>query len=261
MKKLTISIVIYENYTDVKNAVDSIEKVTPPELEKEIYLIDNSEHDDSGEGERKIKELIAAYPDLLYRKSGGNIGFGAGHNLCLKDYDSDYHAIVNPDILLKEDAFSPIISFLDENPNVGMLIPRILSEEGELQKVYRRDVTLLDMFIRMFCGGHFKKRQDYHTLQDQDYNAVFDLPFGQGSFLVIRTELFKEIGGFDDRFFLYMEDADLCRRVRQKTRFVYFPGASVIHKWEKGSHKNKKLFRIHVESMIKYFRKWGIFQG
>lgn len=261
MKKLSISIVIYEDYTDVKNAVESIEKETPPELEKEIYLIDNSEHGESDAGEREFREFIAAYPDLTYRKSGGNIGFGAGHNLCREEYDSEYHAIVNPDILLKEDAFSPILFFLDENPDIGMLIPRILTEDGQLQKVYRRDVTPLDMFIRMFCGGHFKKRQDYHTLQDQNYDEVFDLPFGQGSFLVMRTELFKEIGGFDDRFFLYMEDADLCRRVRQKARFVYFPGASVIHKWEKGSHKSKKLFRIHVESMIKYFRKWGIFQG
>ncbi len=260
MKKLSISIVIYEDYTDVKNAVESIEKVTPAEIEKEIYLIDNSEHDESDEGEAAFREWITAYSDVIYRKSGGNIGFGAGHNLCMKEYDSQYHAIVNPDILLKEDAFSSMIPFMDENPDVGMLIPRILSEEGELQKVYRRDLTPLDMFIRMFCGGHFKKRQDYHTLQDQNYDAVFDLPFGQGSFLLIRTELFKEIGGFDDHFFLYMEDADLCRRVRQKARFVYFPGASVIHKWEKGSHKNKKLFRIHVESMIKYFRKWGIFQ-
>ncbi len=260
MKKLSISIVIYEDYTDVKNAVESIEKVTPAEIEKEIYLIDNSEHDESDEGEAAFREWITAYADVIYRKSGGNIGFGAGHNLCIKEYDSQYHAIVNPDILLKEDAFSSMIPFMDENPDIGMLIPRILSEEGELQKVYRRDLTPLDMFIRMFCGGHFKKRQDYHTLQDQNYDAVFDLPFGQGSFLLIRTELFKEIGGFDDRFFLYMEDADLCRRVGQKARFVYFPGASVIHKWEKGSHKNKKLFRIHVESMIKYFCKWGIFQ-
>ncbi len=260
MKKLSISIVIYEDYTDVKNAVESIEKVTPAEIEKEIYLIDNSEHDESDEGEAAFREWITAYPDVIYRKSGGNIGFGAGHNLCMKEYDSQYHAIVNPDILLKEDAFSSMIPFMDENPDIGMLIPRILSEEGGLQKVYRRDLTPLDMFIRMFCSGHFKKRQDYHTLQDQNYDAVFDLPFGQGSFLLIRTELFKEIGGFDDRFFLYMEDADLCRRVGQKARFVYFPGASVIHKWEKGSHKNKKLFRIHVESMIKYFRKWGIFQ-
>ncbi len=260
MKKLSISIVIYEDYTDVKNAVESIEKVTPAEIEKEIYLIDNSEHDESDEGEAAFREWITAYSDVIYRKSGGNIGFGAGHNLCMKEYNSQYHAIVNPDILLKEDAFSSMIPFMDENPDIGMLIPRILSEEGELQKVYRRDLTPLDMFIRMFCGGHFKKRQDYHTLQDQNYDAVFDLPFGQGSFLLIRTELFKEIGGFDDRFFLYMEDADLCRRVGQKARFVYFPGASVIHKWEKGSHKNKKLFRIHVESMIKYFRKWGIFQ-
>jgi GT2 family glycosyltransferase len=259
MKRLSISIVIYEGYEDCLCAVKSIEEATSPELEKQIYLIDNSDQQRASQAEKELKAYAAEHSDITYIANGKNIGFGAGHNLVLKDLDSAYHAIVNPDIILKEDAFSKILDFMDENPDIGMVIPRILTEDGELQKVYRRDLTIRDMFIRMFCGNHFQKRQDYHTMQDMDYEKVFDLPFGQGSFLVIRTELLKKIEGFDDRFFLYMEDADLCKRLRQKARFVYFPGASVIHKWEKGSHKSKKLFRIHVSSMIKYFCKWGIF--
>ena len=79
---------------------------------------------------------------------------------------------------------------------------------------------------------------------------------GQGSFLVIRTELFKKLNGFDDRFFMYLEDADLCKRVNEISKLMYYPGASVVHRWEKGSHKNKKLLMYHIQSMRKYFEKF-----
>jgi hypothetical protein len=94
-------------------------------------------------------------------------------------------------------------------------------------------------------------------MQSSNYDKPFRVPFGQGSFLVIRTELFKEISGFDERFFMYLEDADLCKRVNEISEVVYFPGTTVIHKWERGSHKNLKLFKMHMKSMFKYFSKWG----
>jgi hypothetical protein len=113
------------------------------------------------------------------------------------------------------------------------------------------------MFLRMFLKGACKKRQAYHTMQDMDYDKPFAVPFAQGSFLLIRTELFRELGGFDERFFLYMEDADLCKRVSERAALLYCPDAEVIHKWERGSHKNPRLFLLHVKSMAAYFHKWG----
>ena len=137
------------------------------------------------------------------------------------------------------------------------MIPQILDEKGQRQPVYRKDPTVFDMFIRMFCKNLFPRRIADHTLQKEDYSKPFWVPFGQGSFLVIRTELFKKLGGFDDRFFLYMEDADLCRRVNQESNLMYLPKAVVIHRWEKASHKDLRLFRIHLASMKAYFDKWG----
>ena len=162
---------------------------------------------------------------------------------------------INPDIILKEDAFTPLLSFLNKS-GAGMAAPRILDENGELIKAYRLDPTPFDMFIRMFLKGMFKKRKAKHTMQGMDYTKPFKVPFVQGSFLVIRTELFKKLHGFDERFFLYMEDADLCRRVNSVSNLIYCPDASVVHLWGQGSHKSMKLFRMHVSSMIKYFKKW-----
>ena len=248
MKDLSVSIVAYNDEEDVKNAVESILRWTPDFISMTIYIVDNSTK------ENTLKELEKK-SNVVYISTGKNLGFGGGHNVIIDKLDSKYHAIVNPDILLKEDAFSKIVSFMDET-NCGMCVPRITDEEGNLLKVYRREVTVFDMFIRMFIKGGLKKRRAYHTMQDMDYSKPFNVPFAQGSFLVIKTDLFKKLKGFDERFFLYMEDADLCKRVNNVSNLLYFPGTSVIHKWEKGSHKNLALFKLHVSSMVKYFLKW-----
>ncbi len=258
--KLTVSIVAYFKYDEVIDCVKTIKKNTSDDLDMCIYVVDNSAAEDP--------KAAAAFQSALAKesKSGGtkieyipmkkNVGFGAGHNQVLGKLDSDYHAIVNPDILLMEDAFTPIICYMEEHTDVGMLIPRLVDEEGNLQQVYRLEPTLADLFIRTFFRVGFKKRKARITMQDQDYTKPFQVPFGQGSFLVIRTDLYKKLEGFDEDFFLYLEDTDLCKRVNNISKLMYFPGATVIHKWERGSHKNRKLFKEHVKSIKVYFRKW-----
>lgn len=256
--KISVSIVAYNNYDDIINAVESLEKHTVASIKKKIYIVDNSckKKDDSDRLEFELS--VTRHPDVRYIDTGANLGFGKGHNYILNKIDSEYHAIVNPDIIFIEDSFSSIIDYLENNYDVGMCIPRIVDEQNEMQKVYRENPTILDMFIRMFMKGIFKERENKHTLQEEDYSKPFKVPFGQGSFLVVRTQLLKELNGFDDAFFMYMEDADLCRRVNQQSKLMYFPGTTVIHKWEKGSHKNIKLLKIHIRSMFYYFIKWGI---
>ena len=94
-------------------------------------------------------------------------------------------------------------------------------------------------------------------MQDMDFTKPFQVPFGQGSFLVVRTSLMKQLNGFDERYFMYVEDADLCKRINQVSLLEYFPYTSVVHLWEKGSHRNFKLMKWHIQAMIKYFVKWG----
>lgn len=250
MIDISITIVAYNDEVDVRNAVCSILEHTAVTISKKIYIVDNSTK------ENTLSYLAKEYKDVDYRKPGKNLGFGGGHNYVLNHLDSKYHAIVNPDILLTEDSFLTLMGFL-EKTGAGMVVPRLTDEQGELQSVYRREPTLLDMAIRMFFPSLFKKRQSYHTMQDMDYGKPFRVPFAQGSFLVIRTELFRELGGFDNRYFMYMEDVDLCRQVNIKSSLWYCPKTSVIHKWERGSHKDWKLLKLHLTSMFQYFRKWG----
>lgn len=258
MVDISVTIVAYNDYADIIEAIVSLEKYTSKELTKKIYIVDNSGGDKSFEADRKkMLAQIASYNDIEYHDSGANLGFGKGNNYVMPMLESAYHAIVNPDILFVEDTFKKIIEFMQKT-NVGMCIPKIVDESGNMQLVYRRNPTVCDMFIRFFCKNLFRKRVAYHTMQDQDYTKPFQVPFGQGSFLVIRTDLFKTLGGFDDRYFMYLEDADLCRRVNQCSSLMYYPNAKVIHKWEKASHKSFRLFWKHFSSMCKYFKKWGV---
>lgn len=257
MSKLSVSIVAYNDYGEIIHAIKSLEEYTSRSIDKKIYVVDNSCQSNE-EKKKKFSDAITKYSDVTYIDTKVNLGFGKGHNYILNRIDSEYHCIMNPDILFCEDAFSSIISYLDDNLDVGMVIPNITDEKGERQHVYRKEVTVGDMFIRMFCKKLFPKRMAKHTLQDQDYSKPFQVPFGQGSFLVIRTELLKKLGGFDDHFFMYLEDADLCKRVNVDSKLMYIPNATVIHKWKRESHKSWKLFKIHVSSMNYYFKKWGI---
>lgn len=257
-KDLTMSIVAYNNYDDIKCLLTSIMTNTDLSLIDKIFIIDNGTKVVDDKTVMNFIEYLSKYELVEYINTGDNLGFGEGHNYIISNLSSVYHAIVNPDILVKENALENIIKYMEQNTDVGMVIPRIVNERGELQPVYRKEVTVWDMFIRLFCKDLFKKRQFDHTLQYKDYSQPFQVPFGQGSFLVIRTNLYKEIKGFDKNFFMYMEDADLSKRVNKISKLMYIPYSTVIHKWEKGSHKNLKLFKIHISSMIHYFKKWGI---
>ena len=253
---LSVCIVAYRNYDDIICALESLFKYTSPSLSKKIYIVDNSCYIEN-QMQREFVNRITQFSEVEYYDSGKNLGFGQGHNYILDKIESKYHCIMNPDIVFCEDAFMPIVSYLDSNQDTGMVIPNIVDEDGKRQMVYREEPTVADMFIRMFCKNIFRKRFKKHTLQYEDFSKPFQVPFGQGSFLVIRTELFKDLGGFDDNFFMYLEDADLCKRVNAISKLMYIPDPTIIHKWEQGSHKSFQLFKIHITSMRYYFKKWG----
>lgn len=256
--KLSVSIVAYRNYASIEKAIETLEQYTPSTISKEIFVLDNGNTPNLKRHNIEFKRFLTKYNDTKYIDLGKNIGFGKAHNKMLSIINSKYHCIMNPDIVFKEDAFSPILKYMDLHADVGMVIPNIVDSDGRRQLAYRKELTIFDMFTRRFCKSLFPKRFKNQTLQYKDYSKPFQVPFGQGSFLVIKSNLYKKLNGFDENFFMYMEDADLCKRVNEVSKLMYYPYVSVVHKWGKGSHKNLKLFKIHVVSAITYFRKWGI---
>lgn len=258
MAKVDISIVAYKNYKKIINCVESILSNTDLSILGYIYIVDNTECEYQNEYLNCISKL-KQFKNVKYIKMEKNRGFGAANNVALKESKNDYFAIVNPDILLTQETFSKIINFMSRDKTIGAVIPKLLDGNGKRIDAYRRELTIWDLLIR-YTHRYIKvsKRYDYHIMKDKDFNKPFNVPFAQGSFLVVDTNYLKKIEGFDERYFMYVEDADISKKINEFKRLVYFPSVSVIHFWQKGSHSNAKLMLVHLSSMIKYFAKWGI---
>ena len=153
----------------------------------------------------------------------GNVGFGKANNLAFKVSKGSYFITINPDILFHEDSISKIIDYMNHNPNIGAVIPKLVDKNHKLLPVYRRNITLWDIITRYINPfGIFNKRRYFHIMKDKDYDKPFNVPFAQGSFLVVRANIFKKIHGFDERYFMYLEDADLCRKINLVSIQVFF---------------------------------------
>ena len=94
-------------------------------------------------------------------------------------------------------------------------------------------------------------------MQWTGYNNIIEVPILSGCFMMLRCEVIKHIGGFDERFFMYAEDVDLCRRIGEVSKTIFYPYISIYHEYAKGSYSNKKMLMMHIRSMTKYFNKWG----
>lgn len=254
MFDLSLSIVSYNNKQAIEECLDSLYKTLSSTLSMQVFIVNNSQTERCDDLEERYPVKVIQMPQ--------NEGFGKGHNAVLPFIDSQYHAIVNPDIIFTSDVFSTFINHLKVSPNIGCAAPLMFSGDGTPQDVYRRELTVLDLLVRYTPNflkkiPTIRKRFDKHLMKDVPKDKPFECEFIQGSFLVLPTSLFKSINGFDKRYFMYVEDADLCKRIRQTQKVVCFPDCKVIHKWEKASHKNLKLCKIHFASLVKYFCKWG----
>lgn len=247
--KVTGCIVTHNNMRTIKKTLDSLLEFTVADFE--LYIIDNSSTDGTPEF------IEQNYPELELIRNTGNAGFGAGHNLIRDRLDSKYHVVINPDIILHDDAISALADYLEEHEDVGMLAPKICFPDGRAQILGKRDPKLKYLIAsRLRNEEKPSKLLREYAMLDADYSKPFDIENVSGCFFMIRTELFKEIGGFDEGYFLYFEDSDITRMVRQRSRAVFCPQIVVYHEWERASKRNYKLLLIHIRSMFYYMSKW-----
>jgi len=194
--------------------------------------------------------------------SGTNTGFGAGHNVAIAEAESTYHLVLNPDALLKPDALACAIRFMQDNPAVGMLAPRVFTPDGKQSYLCKRYPSVLDLVLRGFAPGwlkqRFSKRLHHYEMRDVTQSEpALDIPIASGCFMFFRTEVLKRLGGFDERYFLYFEDFDICMRMLGIAGIAYVPSVEIIHSGGNTTGKGSRHVVMFVTSAARFFSRWG----
>lgn len=251
---ITSSIVLY------KNKPEDIENVLSCALNScidKIYVIDNSPSD-------CLKALVSSFDTdrVIYIYGQGNIGYGAAHNLAFSKIQdslhSDYHIVLNADISFIPSTIESLCSFMNSNKDIGLVMPKVYYPNGDFQYLCKLLPSPSDIFLRQFSSKFIKDRNDErYTLKKADYSKIMDIPSLSGCFMFFRSESYKMVGGFDERFFMHFEDIDITRRIGDVARTVYFPDATIIHAHEAAHKRSKKMLMIGMQSAVKYFNKWG----
>ncbi len=250
--QLTVSIVLYESKaTEIKGLISSLLDTS---LNIKVFLVDNSSTD-------RLKRL-ATDKRVTYIFNNKNIGYGRGHNIGIFESiksGSPYHLVVNPDVEMEGEILEKMYNFMEEHPDAGCVVPNVLYPDGNKQYLNKLYPTPFDLMMRRFLPEKLSKtfpRFDKYELKHLD-NVTRQVPIASGCFLFCRNLVLKEIGGFDSRYFMYLEDTDMCRRINEVSKVIFWPEIEVIHAYAKGSYSNPRLLFYHISSAIKYFNKWG----
>lgn len=251
--KVTGAVVTHNNVKYIERTVRTVLDNTK-QYPFVLYAVDNASDDGTLQ---LLLKLADEYPQLKVVENKENIGFGAGHDSIINELDSDFHAVINPDIEIRDDVIARMVSYMSENKDIALLSPRICFPDGRDQILGKKDPKLKYLFAsRLRNDEKPSKLLREYAMLDEDMTKPFDIENATGCFMLFRTKKFRAAGGFDQRYFMYFEDCDISRQMRTRGRVVYFPDAVIYHVWARDSKRNTKLKLIHIQSMIRYDLKW-----
>ncbi|MCX6645186.1 MAG: glycosyltransferase family 2 protein [bacterium] len=258
--ELSFITVNYKTSDLVVRLIDTIKKFPPP-LPYEIIVVDNNSADDS------VGKIGQAHPDITLIPLEKNIGFAAGNNKGAAKASGRILIPINPDCEIREESFAKGVKYLDGNPDVGILGLKIFTHEGGLEQSAR---GFPDASTGLFGRSTFlgKLAQNFgkagkggvagkNLLVDPEKTEPYDVDWVAGTIMLIRRDCWTKIGGFDEDYFMYWEDADLCFRAK-KTGFrtVFFPGSYIVHVPGSSAKKNRsKTIRWFHDSAYLYIAK------
>jgi len=264
---ITASIVTYfkKDLSKIRNKLkileDCIKHLENNENISELLIVDNSPHN-------YLNYVTKFGRKIQYLHMGGeNVGYGRGHNLARKMLmKSDYHIIVNPDIIFSNDnLINNLKKIMDNRKNIAMIQPLIKDpNNGEIQKLCKRNPTFFNQFIRAFLGkfmhkiSFLKNYNNWFEMNEIAYrNIEVESEYLSGCFMFVRRENLDNVNWFSEKYFLYLEDADLTRKLTTTGKCIHYPFLSIMHVWDKGSHKKLSLKLTAIKSFFIYSQDWG----
>jgi GT2 family glycosyltransferase len=256
MPDITVSIVNWNTADELRDCLDSV--LLQQQVSFEITVIDNASSDNS------VEMLQSSYTSMLTLITNSkNVGFGRAHNQALNLSQSRYFMILNPDCKLPDsNTLSHIVDYMDSNTEIGILGPKILNSDGTLQFSARRFPSMIaGMFRNTLLDKLFPSNKfvSNYLMSDWSHDEISEVDWLSGAAMVVRKNMVDQIGALDERFFMYCEDIDWCKRAHDaEWRVVYYPIVSVLHRIGAASDKDPyNAIRRHHKSMLQYFLKYN----
>lgn len=249
--KIIASLVLFKHeYQDIKQTLSSL---FAEESVSKVVIVDNGGfcHWLSAFNHEKLEVIRLPV----------NEGFGAGHNAVFERYVdiAPFILICNPDISFAKGEVDKLYQF-SLNYGIGLSIPKVVYPDGSLQHGTKLLPSPYQLLIRRFLSSFSQEVNNSYELRQADYSKSFFAPSLSGCFMLISQQALRDVKGFDSRFFLYLEDVDLSRRVCLASYPVtYFPDALVVHESQRRSYTDVRFLFYHIVSAIRYFNKWGWF--
>jgi hypothetical protein len=248
------SVVVYDTSPQVLQ--ECVNSFLDTKLKVKIYIVDNSAN--------KGNYTLPQDERIFYHfNHGRNVGYGKGNNIAIENAEpSKYFLILNPDVFIKDDALEKLIHYMDMNPEIGIGIPKVLNLDGTQQFLNKRYPSLAALFVRRFMPKFlhflFSSTLENYEMRDLNQNENYEVPFISGAFMLFRRDVLDKVKGFDPRYFLYFEDADICREVQSiGFRTSYYAKANIVHLWKRAAHRDWKITFVFIANMVRYFNKWG----
>ena len=264
MFKVTATVVTYNNASIIAGCIRSLFEFNA-QAGLTLFVADNASTDGTVEVVTENFGGLIRDGKIVIIQNARNIGFGRANNKVIPFLKSGgaahFHVVLNPDIRITYDVIGQLCEVLESEPDVVCAVPKFVCADGKEQLTPKRRPTLLRMMsgrLSAYSGTFAKIRREYCTPYEelQKGRGVYRTDFCSGCFMFMRTEAFLKAGGFDERYFLYSEDADLTRELQKYGRTVYVRDAVTTHDWGRGYNSSLKLFLVQIGSMFKYFIKW-----
>lgn len=255
---LSITICSWNTVDDLRACLASL-RAAQGEARFEVIVVDNASNDGSA-------DMVATeFPEFHLVRSLTNLGFTGGHNLALGNSKGRILALLNSDTIVHPGAVSRVLEFMDSDPQVGVVGPRLLNPDGSLQLSCRRFPNPMAAAFRNTILGRIFPNNKYlreYLMTDYAHDQVREVDWVSGAALFFRADLMAKIGALDDKFFMYCEDVDFCRRTWDAgCKVVYLPDAVITHAIGRSSDKapNRMIARFHL-SMLRYYTKHVVSQ-
>jgi GT2 family glycosyltransferase len=221
---------------------------------REVIVVDNASADGS-------PEMVAEeFPEITLVQSKENLGFARANNLGLKQASGSYLALINSDVVVHPGCFERLVSFLETHPEAGLVGPKVLGSDGQLQRTCRRFPTIWNTICRSLALDDVFSRWPLFSgreMRHWDHSATAEVETLNGCVWMARRQAVEEVGGLDEQFFFYAEDVDWCKRLRDVGwKVVFYPAATATH-FGGGSSSNAPL-RYSIEMLranLAYWRK------